>query len=260
MWKKILLFLLTLFHLCTAQAQSRKDPRTQSITRDQLQQLITKTPIDSRMHSRLIKRAYASGLIGFAYVQYNNLWHKQQKNAYANLWRGSTALSYWSYAGYPSAGIRLSPEQKMRLWEAGRSGLRDAVSLMPDFSLANASYGNFLFNQPEGEQEGIRLMRKAVALEPKNAGLWAALGDALSNPYRKSHNPEEAEKALLTATRLDPLYAAPHYTLIRFYVGQKRFKEAQRELKTFTSLVPPKDAVPTIKFFQPRINKGLKKP
>lgn len=258
--KLFLVLLAPVLMIHIAYATVVKDPRTQPITQQQFLQISAKTPIESRLHGRLITRAMASGLIGIAYIQYTKLWRKQPKNAYAMYWRGNTALSYWYSATYPSSTARLSPEQKSILWQTGRDGLRDAVKIKPDLSWANASYGNFLFNQTGSEQEGMKLMRKAVDLEPRNASLWFALGDALSNPYRDSHDPKEAEKSLLMAIRLDAHYAAPHYTLIRFYIGQKRFKEAQRQLASFTRLVPAKDAKSTTKFFQPQIDKGLQNP
>lgn len=258
MMKRTILILLFLFGTRASFAQSRKDPRVRTITRAQLQQLIAKTPLNSRTHGRIIGWAQTSHLTGAAYAQYDNLWRKQPDDAYANLWRGITALIYENVSAYPSSKVRLSAEQKMRLWENGRSSLRDAVRLKPNLSWTNAAYGGFLFNQPRGEQEGMRLMRKAVKLEPKNASAWAALGDALINPYRSTHNPKEGEQALRNAARLDPLYASPHLALIRLYVGQKRFKEAQRELQAFKSLVPVKDAAQVTAYWKPDIDKGIK--
>ncbi len=242
----------------TTFAQQRKDPRVRIITRTQLQQLIIKTPVNSRIHGRIIGWAQESGLIGAAYVQYDSLWRKQPKSACANLWRGITALSYLDVASFPSSKVRLSGDQKARLFENGRSGLRNAVALQPNLSWANAAYGGFLFNQTNGEQEGLALMRKSVKLEPTNVSAWAALGDGLINPYRSVHNAKEGEQALLKATRLDPLYASPHLSLIRLYVEQKRFGEAQRQLQTFVSLTPPKDGAQVTAYWKSDIDKGLR--
>jgi Tfp pilus assembly protein PilF len=254
---KISLLVLALLIWQNVQAQEIKDPRLQPIKREDLLQLITKTPVESSTHGRLISRARRSKLLGLAYVQYSNIWKAKPNNAYANYWKGMAAYQYEWQAGYASSSVRITGEQKLRLWEAARSGFQRAVELKPDFASANAAYGAFLFKIPHEEKKGMALMKKAVKLEPKHAGAWRTLGEALINPYRDAYNPKEGEAALLKSAKLDPLFAAPHSALTRLYVETKRYKEAQRELQIYTELVGAKNAAPTIKFFKPDIDKGL---
>lgn len=252
----LLAALICLFQV--AHADTPKDPTLQPIAREVLQQMIAKTPLDAvKVHSRLIGQAYASNLVSVAYDAYTPLWRKNQNNAYANYWRGVTAHLYWWRASYPSTGIHLEQEQKSRLWQTAKTCLSKAVKLKPDFASANATYGAFLFEQPGSEKRGLELIRKSVQLAPESAGMWRTLGEALINPYGKAYKPEEGEQALLKAIRINSSYAAPHYALIRFYIQQKRFKEAQRELEIYTGLVPNKSADSTIAFFKPQIDKGL---
>ena len=257
--RHIFTFILALTAPLAAAAQPHKDPSVRVVTRAQLAKLISQTPLNSKLHGRFIGWSQVSGLTGAAYVQYTSLWQKQPKNAYANLWRGITAFDYLGQANYPTPLVKLSSDQKARLWDVGESSLRTAVQLAPKLSWANTSYGGFLFNnKPDGEKEGLALLRKATHLDPKNSSAWVVLGDALINPYRSLKNPKEGEQALLRATKLDPLYASPHLLLTRFYVEQKRFKEAQQQLSAFVALVPPKDATSVSAMFKPRIDKGLK--
>jgi tetratricopeptide (TPR) repeat protein len=258
MTKFLFITSVLLFSRVNVTAQSRQDPRLQLITRSQLLTSIAKTPLNSRQHGRLIGRARASNLIPVAYVQYDKMWRKQPNNPYANYWRGITAYQYEWLSGYKSSGVRITPDQRTQLWEAARSGLQRAVELKPDFAAANSAYGSFLSAIPGEEKRGLDFMRKAVQLEPKTAGLWRSLGEVVINPYFDFYDPKEGEQALLKAARLDPLYAAPHYALIRLYVETKRFKEAQRELQIYTRLVGPQKAASTIRFFKSTIDKGLK--
>lgn len=254
---KIALLMLALLIWQNVQAQEIRDPRLQPIKREELLQLIAKTPLESKVHSKLISRARRSKLLGVAYVQYSNIWKAKPNNPYANYWKGMAAYQYEWQAGYASSGVRITGEQKLRLWDAARSGFEKAVELKPDFASANAAYGAFLFKIPHEERKGLALMKKAVKLDPKSAGLWRNLGEALINPYRDAYNPKEGEAALLKSAKLDPLFAAPHSALTRLYVETKRYKEAQHELQIYTKLVGAKDAAPTIKFFKPKIDKGL---
>lgn len=240
-------------------APRREDPRTKAIATPQLQQFVERTPLNSPQHATLISRAYASKIIGTAYNLYTNKWKKQPNDAYANLWRGSAASNYDWYASYPSTKIRLTPEQRSRLFQTALSCLSKAVELKPDLARANAAYGSFIWANRGQEKEGLRLIEKATVLEPKTASHWAALGHVRSNRFRSTYDAAQAEKALRTAAQLDPLYAHPHYIMIRLFLEQKRYKEANDALQTYVSLVPANSAASTIEFFKPQIDKGLQK-
>ncbi len=243
-----------------SEAQAIKDPRLQPIKQTELKQLITKTPLNSPLHGMLIGRARRSKLLAAAYTQYDNIWRQRPRDAYANHWRAVAAYQYEWQSGHSSSGVRLTGAQKGRLWEAARAGFKKAIELKPDFAAANSAYGAFLVNIPGEEQKGLDLMRKAVKLDPKAAGAWRSLGEALINPYGKYHNPADGEAALQKAAQLDPLFAAPHAALLRLYVESKRYKDAQRELQLYVDLAGAENAEPTVRLFKPEIDKALGTP
>ncbi len=253
------LFLTVILALASSVANAQQDPNLQPISRAELLSLIAKTPLTSPQHGRYISRARVSKLIPAAYVKYQQLQRAQPNSPYANYWLGLTAYTYDWQTGYKSSGIRVTPEQRTRIYAAAESGLRRAVELKPDYAAANSAYGGFLIANPYSQERGLELMRKAVQLEPKKAAYWRTLGEVLINPYFKYYDSKEGEEALLKAIKLDPLFTGAHSALLRLYVETKRFKEAQRELQIYTRLVGAKKAEPTIKFFQPRIDKVLKR-
>lgn len=253
------LFFVVTLALVSSVANAQQDPSLQPISRADLLSLIAKTPLTSSQHGRYLSRARVSKLIPTAYVKYQQLQRAQPNSAYANYWLGVTAYIYDWQTGYKSSGIRTTPEQRTRIYAAAESGLRKAVELKPDYAAANSTYGAFLISIPYSQERGLELMRKAVQLDPKEAAYWNTLGGALINPYFKYYDPKEGEAALLKAVSLRPLSTGAHSALLRLYVETKRFKEAQRELQIFTRLVGAKKAEPTIKFFQPKIDRGLKK-
>lgn len=255
-YKPILVVVSVVSVMTTGHAQG-KDPRVQVITRTQLQRLLATTPIDSPLQSRIAARSYASGLIGAADIQYTQIWQRKKNNPYANFLRGSTALDYWWYASYPSTGIRLTATQNTRLFTTARVCLAQAVESKPDFARAVSSYGSFLFNYESNRSEGLTLMKKAVVLEPSNPALWESLGETYLAPVKETQSLSDAEKCLHRAAQLDPLYSAPHYTLIRLFSDQRRFKEARRELRVYCDLVSTKSAQTATALFKPQIDRGL---
>ena len=253
------LFLVVILALASSVANAQQDPGLQPISRAELLSLIAKTPLTSNQHGRYISRARVSKLIPAAYVKYQQLQRAQPNDPYANYWLGITAYTYDWQTGYKSSGIRVTPEQRMRIYASAESGLRRAVELKPDYAAANSTYGAFLISIPDSQERGLELMRKAVQLDPNQASYWSTLGGALINPYFKYYDPKEGEQALLKAAKLRPLTTGTHEALLRLYVETKRFKDAQRELDIFTRLVGAEKAKSNIDFFQPKIDKGLKK-
>lgn len=252
------LFVLILLMATGAQAQAPKKRSPQTISKIELQRTIANTPLtNAKVHDSMINRARTSHLMNVAYIQYSNLWKKRPNDAYANYYRALAAYTYEWQTGYKSSGVSITGDQRSRLWEAMQSGFQQAIRLKPDFAPAQAAYGSILFNQPDDEEKGLEMMRRATRLDAKDATLWRALGENLINPYRKSYNPKEGEQALRKTVQLNPASVGAHSALIRLYTETKRFKEAQRELQIYTRLVGAKKAASTIKFFKPTIDKGL---
>lgn len=239
-------------------AVQTKDAATVPITEVQLRQLIQKTPLDSTEHSRLMARAQTSHLYKVAYEQYTLLWKAHPKDAHANLLRGVMAEEYWLGSTYRSTHINLTAKEQGMLFDTAQTCLAQAVKLQPNLTGANTAYGLFLWNYRSDRQEdGLSLIKKAVALNPKGIRAHVALGEIYSNPYRKAYAPQKAEAELRRAIELDPTYSYAHYTLIHLYLTLHRYQDAQKELQVYSNLLPANVGVSTVKFYQQQIDRGL---
>ena len=81
-------------------------------------------------------------------------------------------------------------------------------------------------------QESLKLLEKAVQINPKSAEACYVLGKVLDKLGRD----EEAIKALKNSTSNDPAYDEPHYLLGRIYRKLGDEPEAQKEIQIFQQL------------------------
>lgn len=83
-------------------------------------------------------------------------------------------------------------------------------------------------------KEAVALLEKSMALDPKTACSWNALGVA----YERTNNIEKAINFYRRATQLAPGWALPHHRLGLQYYARGKGKDAQREFKAARDLDP----------------------
>jgi tetratricopeptide (TPR) repeat protein len=83
-------------------------------------------------------------------------------------------------------------------------------------------------------QEGMRHLRRAIDLDPRNAEAYCALAGACES----SHLPDVAVELYQEAVRADPDCACAHKSLASYYLAQERFEDAVRECLRATELDP----------------------
>ena len=241
------------------QCKQRKDPRMSPISAEELTQQIQHTPLTSEAHTTLIARAQESHLLKTAYNQYTLLWRKKPESAYANLWRGSAAQSYWTYATHPNVSeLRLDSPMANELFKVMQDCLSKAVRLAPDSARANAEYGDVLMRNLAQAKTGAKYLDKAVKLAPRDARILTMRGNAHSLPGAETYTPSKAINDLTQATLLAPDYAAPHWILARTHILTKEYSKAQKEVSRFLELTPP-EAKKYVSFMQEQITQATHK-
>ncbi|MGA9773609.1 MAG: tetratricopeptide repeat protein [Blastocatellia bacterium] len=83
-------------------------------------------------------------------------------------------------------------------------------------------------------KEAVALLEKSMALDPKTACSWNALGVA----YERTNNIEKAINFYKRATQLAPGWSLPHHRLGLQYYARGKGKEAQREFQAASDLDP----------------------
>jgi len=83
-------------------------------------------------------------------------------------------------------------------------------------------------------KEAVAMLEKSMALDPKTACSWNALGVA----YEKTNNIEKALNFYKRATQLAPGWALPHHRLALQFYARDKAKDAQREFKAAKDLDP----------------------
>lgn len=242
-------------------ADQVKDSSQEIISQAELKKLITTTPLNSSVQFKLIPRASASGLARVAFKQYSLIAQKQPQNGNALLLEGLAAEKYWFYARQKNVNELPdgSPQEIDFLKKTGVY-LAKAVSLLPDSAVANEAYGRYLWQFSYDNAGGMKLLKRAVMLAPKSASAHAYLADMYSNPEPKLFDPVKAEAEFREATRLDPTYAFARFGLARLYIDQRRFREAQIQLKAYAALLPPSSTqFGNVLFLQQEIDAGLSK-
>lgn len=253
--------LASVFLASAGHAAQVKDPSQEPISQAELKKLITTTPLTSSVQFKLIPRASASGLQKFAFDQYCAIAKEKTNNGNVLLLQGLSAEKYWFYARQKQVNELPdgSPQDIAFLKRTG-AYLAKASALLPNSAVANEAYGRYLWQFGADNANGMRLLKKAVTLAPKNASAHAYLADMYSNPEPKLYSPVKAEAEFLEAVQLDPAYAFPRFGLARLYIDQKRFQDAQKQLKAYTALLPPNSSqLSTVSFLQQEINAGLSK-
>ena len=255
-----LIFITLLLTQQPSFAARTKDPRFVPIAVKEVQRFSSNLPLGSSQHGIVISRAYNSGIPDVAYRFYTRRWQKQPDNARTNYYRGAAAHSYYKYA----ASHKIVKTGKMPLpkgidlLSVANESLQRAIEISPRYATAHAFYGRILYEGDKTrEEKGLRLIQKALVLDPKSAYVRAVLGSAYARPYGSAYSPQQAEEELKTSMQLDKTSSYPHYVLIRLYREQGRYAEANKELTIYTSLVSDKAARQATAFFKPLIDKGL---
>ncbi|HKP85584.1 MAG TPA: tetratricopeptide repeat protein [Blastocatellia bacterium] len=83
-------------------------------------------------------------------------------------------------------------------------------------------------------KDAVTLLEKSMALDPKTACSWNALGVA----YEKTNGIDKAMNFYKRAAQLAPGWALPHHRLALQYYARGKGKEAQREFKSARDLDP----------------------
>ncbi len=83
-------------------------------------------------------------------------------------------------------------------------------------------------------KDAVALLEKSMALDPKTACSWNALGVA----YERTNSIEKAINFYKRATQLAPGWSLPHHRLGLQYYARGKGKEAQREFKAAKDLDP----------------------
>lgn len=255
------LALTAVFLASAGHATQIKDLSQAPISQAELKRLIATTPLTSPIQFRLIPRASASNLEKVAFEQYSLIAQKQPNNGNALLLQGLAAEKYWFYARQKKVNdLPDGSPQEIAFLKSVGTYLAKAASLLPNSAVANEAYGRYLWQFNSDHVGGMKLLKKAVVLAPKSASAHAYLADMYSNPSPELFSPAKAQAEFLEAARLDPTYAFPRFGLARLYVDQKRFREAQTQLKAYADLLPPGSAqLGNVKFLQQVIDAGLSK-
>lgn len=252
--------LLTAFillqHICVAAT----DPRFMGVNKDQLRQLIAKTPISSSQHAIITARAESSQLQREAYEGYTSVWRKRQRDPNANLRRGVAALNYWlKVSSLPQKQAGVTVQQELLLYTNAKEGLATAFKLNPRSVDALVAYGYFSWQFDNRMDEGLSLVKRAVQLNPKSARVRANLGSIYSNPSGNAYNPQLAKRELELAIQLDPAWAFPRWHLMLLQINTRQFRAAQSSLLSYRNIVPvSRRNNVSVREMQAAINNGLK--
>ena len=118
--------------------------------------------------------------------------------------------------------------------EHAAEALQRALLLDPTQPLAHTLLGA-LQNQFQRDWPAAqRSFRRALALAPDSAFVWAAWGCHLNMRGQLA----DAEAALLRARELDPQYLSARTHMINLRIGQRRFDDAQAEWAALADVAP----------------------
>lgn len=125
--------------------------------------------------------------------------------------------------GMSELGLQATPSAERHLTEA--------LKLDPSSPEANLQLGLLWSKERRNLTEAIRLLEKALRLQPQTPGTYAALGSA----YLASGNPQKAVFYLETAIKLAPQVAEPYYLLANARRDLHEQGKADEALATFHS-------------------------
>ena len=118
--------------------------------------------------------------------------------------------------------------------EHAAEALRRALELEPDNANAHALLGAVQNQYERDWPTAQRSFRRAVALAPNDAFVHSAYGCHL---FMRGLD-VEAERELLTARRIDPLYVNSRAHLVNLRLHQRRFDDAQVEIDAMLDIAP----------------------
>ena len=107
-------------------------------------------------------------------------------------------------------------------WTKSKATLQKAIRLNPNYPLAHMYYGNLLQYTGENAEEGIKEVKKALALDPLSVSINWVLG---RNYYLNRQYDLAYDQVKKTIT-LDPNYFLAKETLIFLLLQQKNYTEA----------------------------------
>ena len=107
-------------------------------------------------------------------------------------------------------------------WVRSKATLIKAIKLNPNYPLAHMYYGNVLQYTGENSEEGIKEVRKALALDPLSLSINWVLG----RNYWLARKYDSAYTQLKKTMALDPTYYLTKGTLIYVLLERKNFVEA----------------------------------
>jgi uncharacterized caspase-like protein/tetratricopeptide (TPR) repeat protein len=138
-----------------------------------------------------------------------------------------------------------SPEEvstlRRDLFPRGAKAFNCLLKLRPQDQIVEAKKlfcDGRVFIDDSKSKEAIAVLQRAVALDPKAAYAFNALGVA----YRQEKDNAKATEAFLKATQLAPNWALPHFQLGAQYYTQKEWERAAVEFKAASGLAP-KDTI-----------------
>lgn len=239
---KFLLLAVFLAAMCSVPVRVHAvDPRLQWINSQELQTKIRSVPLaDSRSHIYLLSRASSSSLDWLSHKEYSSLWQKNQSGGYANLYRGMSALNFYSSQYSPWKKPSLSSAQLAAIRDnAGKSLLKASLQL-PGSDVAQLAHGYFLWQYGGNMNRGLEIIKQVERRSPKLPSVHAVLGRIYDSRSGNAYDLVKAEQEYLEAARLDPNYASPRSSLVFFYLNKGgNINKAQEQYKVWLSLLPP---------------------
>lgn len=189
-------------------------------------------PRARRHYEQMVKLAPRDiqGYFGLAQVTFA----QRDYRASAAALRGAIRIDPRSAAAYAKLGrVYTDSFDTPRALDA----LHKALSLDPQSAEAQFYMGDLLLRMSRLD-EARPYLERAVALAPGNAQLRTRLGDLFLERQDTPVNTTRALTAYQEAIRLDPRLPGAHYGAGRVYTRQRRWQEAEQELRTTLELDP----------------------
>lgn len=238
-------------------AEPVRDLRWEPIDAKELVQQIRSTPIESKKHDLLIRRAHVSGLLHIAFEEYQKLREVHQGQIWADVWLAVCGMRYQIRHGKGS-GIFSAPQPSLdkewtrdygfkidRLVENAFKAAQQKLGSHSVFLRLRAEY--LYYTGLGSEKEIIDLLRRAVKMDPSDGDAWTELARWMYADYiiermkTKKDSPSrlrEIEAAARRAVSIDPSCFSAHCTLTYALYEQKRYKEALQVAEKAVAVVP----------------------
>lgn len=239
-------------------AEPVRDLRWEPIDAKELVQQIRSTPIESKKHDLLIRRAHVSGLLHTAFEEYQKLREVHQGQIWADVWLAVCGMRYQRRTDARGSGIFSAPQPSLgkewtkdygfkmdRLLEDTFRAAQQKLGSHPLFLRLRAEYLSHTGLARKGEV--IDLLRRSAHLDPSDVDTWYSLASEMYADYimermkTKKDSPSrlrEIEAAARRAVSLDPSHFSAHCTLTYALYEQKRYREALQEAEKAVAVVP----------------------